>query len=59
MDEKDAWVRFTVTGSVADYLRYSAVKEESSANNEEDNERACDKGNADGRGGQAVDDTYT
>ena len=43
MDENEAWKNFTVTGSVADYLKYSDIKHEREKLNEDRNGRTRDK----------------
>ena len=44
MNEKDAWANFTVTGSIADYLKYSAAKHNREKEHEDSDGRAGDPG---------------
>ena len=42
ISEKDAWAHFTATGSVADYLKYTAAKHEQEQKDENQNGRDRD-----------------
>ncbi|MBQ1388167.1 MAG: hypothetical protein IIY78_00900 [Clostridia bacterium] len=56
MNVTSAWDNFTLSGSVADYLTYSTLKNGGDMDNENCNGRDCDQG-ADRQGVRQIDNS--